>query len=257
MRIAQLAYTIVSLALMPTGASATDSADNIVKLYGPGGPAPAMTAAAKAYAEAKGIKVEVVAGPTNKWAEAAAKDADIIFSGAENMLPGFAAAMPGLFDIANAQPIYLRPSAILVRKGNPENITGFTDLLKPDMKVMTVGGAGQTGMWEDIAGRAGRISDVQALRANLIFPEPPNSAAAKEIWASDDSIDAWLIWNIWQIANPDIADVVEIEPEYRIYRPVSVVTTTHSDENAEAFVTYLISPEGQRIFEEYGWQTGQ
>lgn len=253
MHVTHLAAAIASLALAATGASA----DDLVKLYGPGGPAPAMTAAAKAYSEANGIKVEVVAGPTGKWAEDAAKDADIIFSGAENMLPGYATAMPGLFDMAEARPIYLRPSAILVRKGNPEGITGFADLLKPDMKVMTVGGAGQTGLWEDIAGRAGRIADVQALRTNLIFPEPPNSAAAKDVWASDQSIDAWLIWNIWQIANPDVADLVEIEPEYRIYRPVSVVTTIHSDDDADAFIAFLTSTEGQRIFSQYGWETGQ
>lgn len=253
MRITPLAAALLAPALL----AGTASADDLVKLYGPGGPAPAMTAAAKAFTESTGTKVEVTAGPTDKWAEAAAADADIIFSGAENMLPAFAKAMPDLFDLSKAQPIYLRPSAILVRKGNPDGISGFADLLKPGMKVMTVGGAGQTGMWEDVAGRQGRIADVQALRANLIFPEPPNSAAAKETWTSDTSIDAWLIWNIWQVANPDVADLVEIEPEYRIYRPTSVVTTRHSDGDAQAFIDFLTSDEGRTIFEEYGWQTGQ
>jgi hypothetical protein len=41
-------------------------------------------------------------------------------------------------------------------------------------------------------------------------------------WRSD--IDAWIIWNIWQVANPTVADLVEVEPEYRIYRDTAGFT---------------------------------
>ena len=36
----------------------------ILKVYGPGGPAPAMREAAKVFGDRKGIKVEITAGPT-------------------------------------------------------------------------------------------------------------------------------------------------------------------------------------------------
>jgi accessory colonization factor AcfC len=34
--------------------------------------------------------------------------------------------------------IYLRPSAILVRRGNPEKVTGVTDLFQPSYKKLSI-----------------------------------------------------------------------------------------------------------------------
>ncbi|WP_313464954.1 substrate-binding domain-containing protein, partial [Achromobacter sp.] len=126
-----------------------------VNVYGPGGPAPAMKEAAAAFGKMHGVTVNITAGPTPAWADKAKQDADVLFSGAENMMSGFASALPGVFDLRDARTLYLRPSAILVRPGNPKGISGFKDLLKPGIKVMAVSGAGQTGLWEDVAGRLG------------------------------------------------------------------------------------------------------
>ena len=140
-----------------------------LNVYGPGGPAPAMKEAAAAFGKTHGLTVNVTAGPTPAWADKAKQDADVLFSGAENMMSGFATALPGVFDLRDARTLYLRPSAILVRPGNPKGINGFKDLLKPGIKVMAVSGAGQTGLWEDVAGRLGDIGTVRAFRANLVL----------------------------------------------------------------------------------------
>src|SRR3546814_11728360 len=76
---------------------------------------------------------------------------------------------------------------------------------------MVVQGAGQTGLWEDMAGRAGDIATVRALRANIVR-YAGSSAEAKQAWTSDPTIDAWIIWGIWAKANPGIADSVAVEP---------------------------------------------
>jgi len=39
------------------------------------------------------------------------------------------------------------------------------------------------------------------LRTMLRSPEAASSGAAKEQWTRQTDIDAWLIWNIWQVAN--------------------------------------------------------
>ena len=52
-------------------------ADDVLRMYGPGGPAPAMREAAAAFEKSAGIKVEVTAGPTGKWLEQAKVDADL------------------------------------------------------------------------------------------------------------------------------------------------------------------------------------
>lgn len=226
-----------------------------LRVYGPGGPAPAMKEAAAAFGAARGVRVEVTAGPTTEWAEHARQDADVIFSGAENMMSGFAATLPGVFDLREARPLYLRPAAILVRPGNPRRIRGFRDLIAPGVKVLTVGGAGQVGLWEDVAGRTGDIRLVRALRRNLVFPEPGNSAEAKKQWEQHREIDAWLIWNIWQVANPELAQVVPLERDFRIYRDAGVVVTLRGKQNpaAQAFVQFLESAQGRRIFSRWGW----
>lgn len=233
-------------------------AGEVLHVYGPGGPAPAMKQAAAEYGAAHGIRVEVTAGPTPQWSAQAMQDADVIYSGAENMMTGFAAALPGLFDLKEAIPLYLRPSAILVRPGNPKRIRGLRDLLKPGVRVLTVAGAGQTGLWEDMAGRTGDIRIVRALRANIAFPEAGNSAEAKQRWQDDRTLDAWIIWNIWQVANPTLAEAVAVEPEFRIWRDCGVVVTTHgkADPHAAGFVAFLQSPRGKAIFAAHGWRTG-
>ena len=56
--------------------------------------------------------------------------------------------------------LYLRPSAILVRPGNPQRIEDFPDLLRSGIGVTVVNGSGQKGLWEDIAGTEADIVHV-------------------------------------------------------------------------------------------------
>lgn len=230
-----------------------------VHVYGPGGPAPAMKEAAERFGAAHGVTVQVTAGPTPQWSAKARSDADVIFSGAENMMSAFYKALPETFDLRAAEPLYLRPSAILVRPGNPKRIEGFKDLLRPGIKVMAVSGAGQTGLWEDVAGRTGDIEIVKAFRRNLVLPEADNSAEARKQWTEQKDIDAWLIWNIWQVSNPQLAEQVSVEEPYRVYRDTGVVITHKGEKSSEAksFVEFLKSDEGRRIFAKWGWDSAR
>lgn len=249
--------TVVTLAVLAAAATGASLAQDTINVYGPGGPAPAIQEAAKAFGAAHSVTVNVSAGPTAQWIEKAKQDADVVFSGAENMLTDFAKALPGAFDLAAAQPLYLRPVAILVRPGNPKNIRGFRDLLAPGVRVLTVAGAGQTGLWEDVAGRTGDIAMVRAFRKNMVFPEATNSGEAKQQWTQQADIDAWLIWNIWQVANPEIAQMIAMDEPFRIYRDAGVVLTHRGDTQpkAKAFVEFLQSPAGREIFAKWGWDT--
>lgn len=235
-------------------------------VYGPGGPLPAMKEAASAFARRNNIRIEVTGGPTPEWLTQARLDADVIFSGAENMMTDFvrqlgdttggSAPHPGRIDEATIVPLYLRPVAMLVRPGNPKRIARFEDLLRPGIKVLVVQGAGQTGLWEDVAGRTGDIEVVRAFRRN-IGAVAQNSGEAEQRWTSDRSFDAWLIWNIWQVANPALAQSVPVAERWRIYRDAGVALTVKGRERhaARDFVRFLESPEGARIFAKWGWMT--
>ncbi|NDP49081.1 MAG: extracellular solute-binding protein [Sulfuriferula multivorans] len=231
-------------------------AGTALNVYGPGGPAPAMKEAAAAFEQKTGTKVTVTAGPTPKWIDQAKADADVVYGGSETMMTDFVTAMDGRIQESEVQPMYLRPYSILVRPGNPKKIAGVRHLLKPGVNILVVNGAGQTGAWEDMAGRKGDIKTVRAIRKNIVG-YAKNSAEARQKWIDDSSIDAWLIWNIWEVSNPDLADVVKIESDYAIYRDSNVVVTTQGKTNpaAQQFVDFLFSPEGARIFKKWGWMS--
>jgi accessory colonization factor AcfC len=242
-----LALTLVAVWSAPVAAQD-------LHVYGPGGPEPAIREAAAEFGAAKHIRVEVTAGPTAKWLAQAKADGDVIYSGSETMMTDFLEQMAGDLLPETVTPLYLRVSAILVRPGNPKRITGFAGLLSPGLKVIVVNGAGQNGLWEDIASRKGNIQTVKALRKNIVL-FARNSGEAAQGWKTDPSLDAWLTWTIWQGESRGVADVIPLEPELRIYRDAGVALTRRGQAKpaAKDFAAFLASPAGARIFQKMGW----
>ena len=229
-----------------------------VRVVGPGGPGPAMTAAAAVFSAATSIPVEVMAGPTPAWAGRVAAEADIIFSGAEYMMDDFMTQFREILDAGTRTTLYLRPVALLVRKGNPRRIAGLGDLLSrppSEARVLATGGAGQAALWEDVAGRTGDLALLRAMRQRIVLVAPNTGAAQQEWRSKPDAYDAWLVWNHWQIAAPEHADLVEIEESFRIWRSTGTVLTRRgaAREEARRFAGFLASPEGARVFHNFGW----
>lgn len=233
---------------------AASPAASQVMVYGPGGPAPAMKEAAAAFERETGQRVVVTAGPTDQWLPRATTDADVIFSGAETMMTAFERAFAGQIDSATIRPLYLRAGAILVRPGNPGGVRGLRDLARPGHRILVVEGAGQNGLWEDMAGRTGDIDLVRAIRRNIVgFAK--SSADAKETWTGDRSIDAWIIWTIWQKANPAISQAVPVERDLVVYRDVGIGLTGRgkNDPAARHFADWLADGRADGIFRRWGW----
>lgn len=247
-----------AVVLSPTVLAEGAGAQEILFVYGPGGPAPAMKEAASAFEKKAGVKVAVTTGPTAQWLEKAKADADLVFSGSETMMTDFVYAMEGQLDHQRVTPLYLRPLAMLVRPGNPKRIQRVKDMMKPGVKILVVNGAGQNGVWEDMAGRKGDIKTVIALRRNILA-YAKNSAEAKQTWIDNPELDVWLIWDIWQVANPQLADTVAIERDYAIYRDAGIAITARAETKpaAKAFVKFLQSPEGASIFSKWGWKSAK
>lgn len=241
----------LSLCLVMGGTAASAQ----LRVYGPGGPAPAMKEAAIVFQRQTGMAVSVTSGPTPQWIDGARRDADFVYSGSDTMMTDFVRQLPDKLRQGDVRALYERPAAILVRPGNPKRIRGFRDLTRGGLKVMVVEGAGQDGLWEDLASRAGGITFHQQLRPRIaVFAR--NSAEARASWLEDRSIDAWVIWNIWQIENKSVADQVAIEPDISLSRPMTVAVTTTSRQRTAAirFQEFLGSPSGIQIFERHGWR---
>jgi accessory colonization factor AcfC len=254
--ILQATATLTAFMALTRGASSQERA--AIRAFGPGGPAPAMRDVAAAFRAAHGIPVEVVAGPTPTWAGRAATEADLIFSGAEYMMDDFVAQFRDVVEPSTRTTLFLRPSALLVRRGNPRRITGLRDLLaRPpaEARILATGGAGQVALWEDVAGRTGDIALLRAMRERIVLVAPNTGAAQQEWRSKPDAYDVWLVWNHWQIAAPEHADLVEIEEPFRIWRSSGTVLTKTGAARDEVrrFAAFLAGSEGRAAFARFGW----
>ncbi|WP_027184407.1 substrate-binding domain-containing protein [Desulfovibrio inopinatus] len=229
--------------------------DGVIRVYGAGGPDTALRRVAKEFQKETGTEVVITAGPQSKWSADAKKNADILWGTAEQSMTAFLDSFME-FDTHDVLPIYIRPSVIAVKKGNPKNIKGIHDLLQPGMKIVVTEGGDDyntsgTGVWEDVVGRLGSLEDVKAFRKNIVSQAKGSGASFRAFKEKD--ADAWITWAHWAINNPDVADFVEIEPERRIYRDLTVVTNDKADPASVTFIEYLRGDTAREIFESEGW----
>lgn len=221
-------------------------------VYGPGGPQTAMEQCAILFSKKISVPVKVVAGPEARWIEQAKQNADVIFGGAEYMLTQFAMQHPGLIDSSTRTALYKRGAAILVRPGNPKKITSLKDLIKPGIKILDVNGAGQLGMWEDLAGKQNLIAGIQ----KNIQKSFPNTALAIDAWKTGNSYDAMISYTSWYLRLKDVSELVKIPPAQTVYRGTPIAITTISNQKIEAqqFIRFLLSDEGHAVFKKWGWE---
>jgi accessory colonization factor AcfC len=250
-------YRITLLLLLAiqgiTSASAC-SADEVLYLYGPSGPSPAIRDAAMVFGGERNVELRVSSGPIESWLEDAKKNADFVYSSAEFMMSDFMRRKDLDIERNSITPLYMRPSVVLVRPGNPKQINDFPDLLRPGLKVMVVNGSGQVGLWEDMAGKTGDIRTLRALRRNIsVFARTSDEAV--ETWRTEPDIDAWITWNIWFAPLHDQADMIHVSEAYRIYRQCSIALTSRGSKKpvANEFIHFLASSRGAEIFESWGW----
>lgn len=222
-----------------------------IYVYGPGGPFSPVNECALEFGEKNRVQIKVIAGPDKNWIEQAKKNADIIYGGAEYMLTNFMESYPGIIDGSSRTSLYQRSFAILVRPNNPKNIHSIKDLTKKNVKLLDVNGAGQVGVWEDIAGRQGLISSIQ----KNIGTSYKNTALAIEGWKNDPSFDAWITYSSWHYRLKDITDLVVIPVSENVSRgtPVALTNKGKHSKYAAQFIKFMKSSRGNEIFKKWGW----
>lgn len=143
-----------------------------------------------------------------------------------------------------------------MQKGNPAQITGVEDLINRSLKVVVTEGLGSyntsgTGLWEDVAGRKGKLADVQKLRHNIVAFEQGSGASFRAF--THQQADAWITWVHWPLNHQDKADFVEIEPERRIYRGLLITKAQGADPSTQRFIDFIDSPQSEPFFAQDGW----
>jgi len=155
---------------------------------------------------------------------------------------------------------------IIVRKGNPKHITGWADLVKPGVQVVTPnpftsGGA----RWNIMAAYGAQLKEgktpaqAQAYLTQLFHNVVSQDSSAR------NSLQTFLAGRgeaLLGYENEAIAAQKKGEPvEYvipndtiLIQSPVAVVGTGEGAKPAQRFVSYLLSPAGQAIWVERGYR---
>lgn len=143
--------------------------------------------------------------------------------------------------------------AIIVQEGNPKNIQDLEDLAKPDVKV---------GIGDPESVCVGEYA-VEVLKYNNLYDDvKPNivvyaeSCSKTAALVTIGQVDAIVGWKVFEKWNPNKSDCVLIDP-YGIPKisciPGAVSTYTTNRINAQKFLDFLASNEGQEIFRKYGY----
>jgi accessory colonization factor AcfC len=139
-----------------------------------------------------------------------------------------------------------------VRKENPKGIKSLQDLTRPGIYLIDVNGEGSLGLWEDLVGRKGLISDI---RKKIAITTETN-AEAIEKWKTTPALDAWVTFESWHYRLKEITDLVKIPKDERAYRGTAAVATSFykNRESARMFLEFLKTSECHAVFRQWGWE---
>ena len=144
---------------------------------------------------------------------------------------------------------------ILVRKGNPKNIRGLEDLMRPGLRLglgdPNVCAIGRT-TYEVFA--KNRITPAD-IRANLKYHSLTVNELGMQIQAK--ALDAVIVWDAMARYYDRHGDQVAIPPEDNVISSVDigVLSFTKHRELAEKFTEFLTSERGRQIFAKHDYST--
>jgi sulfate/thiosulfate-binding protein len=161
---------------------------------------------------------------------------------------------------ANAHKGFLTDSvvALVVRKGNPKGIHDWNDLLKPGIEVITPNPfTSGSAKWNILGAFVhGGLPFVKRLITQHVKVQPKSGREATQAFTSGQG-DVLISYENEAITAQQKGEKVDyvIPPDnILIQNPVAVTKTTKHPEQAKAFVDFLWSPAGQRLFGKHGYR---
>jgi sulfate/thiosulfate-binding protein len=157
-------------------------------------------------------------------------------------------------------------AVIIVRKGNPKHITGWSDLVKPGVQVLTpnpfTSGAAR---WNVMAAYGAQIKEgksasqaqayLKALFHNVVSQDSSARNALQTFLAGRG--DALIDYENEAIADQKKGAAIEYvipRDTILIQNPVAVVGSGSGAATAQKFVTYLLSPAAQQVWASKGYR---
>jgi len=152
----------------------------------------------------------------------------------------------------------------VVRKGNPENIQTWDDLVKPGVEIITPnpGSSGSArwnilAAWAHIAANGGSEADAKAFLTKLLGNTIalPGSGREATTAFTDGSGDVLLSYeNEAILAKQSGADVDYVLPPDTLLIENPAAVTVDADKTAQAFLDFMTSPDAQADYAQFGFR---
>jgi sulfate/thiosulfate-binding protein len=153
---------------------------------------------------------------------------------------------------------------IVVRKGNPKHITGWNDLIKPGVQIVTPDPASSgSAKWnllaayEQVLATGGSESDAKAYLTKFfknVVSKPSSGSDAAQTFESGTG-DALISYESEAISNRQKGAALDyIVPAQTVLIETPAAVTKKASSAAKDFLTYAESSAGQKIFASKGWR---
>jgi sulfate transport system substrate-binding protein len=154
---------------------------------------------------------------------------------------------------------------LVVRKGNPDHITGWDDLVKPGLKVITPNPATSgSARWNVMAGYGAELKEgkspaealawVKTLLTKNVPDQPSSASSALQAFTGGEG-DVLLDYESDALAAEKAGENIQIVyPKQTILIQTPVAATEKAPAQAQQFVTWLYSPAAQTIWADQGYR---
>jgi sulfate transport system substrate-binding protein len=232
----------------------------------------ALTAAYAQTAQGKGISFGESFGPSGAQSRAvdSGQPADVVAFSTEPDITRL--VKDGIVSSdwdANAAKGIVSDSVVvlIVRKGNPKHITGWDDLVKPGVDVVTPNpSTSGSARWNILAGYGAELKEgktpaqalayVKTLLTKNVSVQPSSASTALQTFTSGKG-DVLLDYESDALAAEKAGDAVQIvypKQTILIQTPIAVTSKSAHATQAQAFVNWLWSPAAQAIWAQEGYR---
>ena len=138
---------------------------------------------------------------------------------------------------------------IIVEKGNPLNISSLQDLTDPDLIFVTTNPEVPIGKYTtEVLEKAGIAIAPDSLESNV---------KGIMLKVASGEADAGIVYHSEVIASDGQVQGVKIPTEFNVVAefPIGIIKNSANKKEAQRFIDYLLSPEGQSLLTQYGFQT--
>ena len=267
-----LALLAAALGLTACGSSSSGSGKNLalVAYSTPQGAYEKLVPAFQATSEGKGVTVSPSFGPSGEQSRAVANglNADVVNFSLEPDVEKLVKAglvSPSWNQNATHGFVTNSVAVIIVRKGNPKHITGWNDLIKPGIGVITPNPfTSGSARWNIMAAYGAQLKEGKTPAQALEYLTKLFHNVVSQDSSARDALQTFLAGRgdaLIDYEDEAISDQKKGSPiEYvipsatiLIQNPIAV-TKQGNPAESQKFVNYLLSPAGQQIWVEKGYR---